>query len=55
MYGLNGGRINIGEQQKVTYAILFLDVVFFFFIDFNFLVHNKAGWPGIQGLIFLTE
>ena len=27
MYGLNGGRINIGEQQKVTYAILFLDVV----------------------------
>lgn len=32
MYGLNGGRINIGEQQKVTYAILFLDVVFFFFL-----------------------
>ena len=52
MYGLNGGRINIGEQQKVTYAILFLDVVFFF-IDSNFLVHNNAGWPGIQGLIFL--
>ena len=23
MYGLNGGRVNIGEQQKVTYAILF--------------------------------
>ena len=42
MYGLNGGRINIGEQQKVTYAILFLDVVFFF-IDSNFLVHNNAG------------
>ena len=29
MYGLNGGRINIGEQQKVTHAVLFLDVVFF--------------------------
>ena len=53
MYGLNGGRINIGEQQKVTYAILFLDVVLFF-IDSNFLVHNNAGWPSIQGLIFLT-
>ena len=36
MYGLNGGRINIGEQQKVTYAILFLDVVCFFY-RFQFL------------------
>ena len=26
----------------------------FFFIDSNFLVHSNAGWPGIQGLIFLT-
>ena len=51
MYGLNGGRINIGEQQKVTYAILFLDVVFCK-IDSNFLVHNNAGWPCIRGLIF---
>ena len=42
MYGLNGGRINIGEQQKVTYAILFLDVVFFY-IHSNVLVHNNAG------------